>query len=247
MKKLMIVDDEELMRQKLETLVDYSLLGLRLVAQAQDGSEGERLILTHQPDVVITDVVMPGKNGLEMIADLQGKTQAKFIILSGYQDFDYVREALRLGAADYVLKPVQAPELKRTLERVLAVQPQEEEDDHRRYGEIVARVLSLVAEEFSDPKLSLKSLCANFLFMNETYVSRLFQKRTGQKFSSYLTACRIQAAQTLLTGQPELSIGEVAERVGFGGDAKYFIEVFRKSVGVTPGKFRAGQSGKEEA
>ena len=240
MKKLMIVDDEELMRQKLETLVDYSLLGLRLVAQAQDGSEGERLILTHQPDVVITDVVMPGKNGLEMIADLQGKTQAKFIILSGYQDFDYVREALRLGAADYVLKPVQASELKRVLE----VQPQEE-DDNRRYGEIVARVLSLVAEEFSDPELSLKSLCANFLFMNETYVSRLFQKRTGQKFSSYLTACRIQAAQTLLTGQPELSIGEVAERVGFGGDAKYFIEVFRKSVGVTPGKFRAGQSGKE--
>ena len=242
MKKLLIVDDEELMRQKLETLLDYSLLGLRLVAQAQDGSEGERLILTHQPDVVITDVVMPGKNGLEMIADLQGKTQAKFIILSGYQDFDYVREALRLGAADYVLKPVQASELKRVLE----VQPQEE-DDNRRYGEIVARVLSLVAEEFSDPELSLKSLCANFLFMNETYVSRLFQKRTGQKFSSYLTACRIQAAQTLLTGQPELSIGEVAERVGFGGDAKYFIEVFRKSVGVTPGKFRAGQSGKEEA
>ena len=93
MKKLMIVDDEELMRQKLETLVDYSLLGLQLVAQARDGSEGERLILTHQPDVVITDVVMPGKNGLEMIASLQGKTQAKFIILSGYQDFDYVREA----------------------------------------------------------------------------------------------------------------------------------------------------------
>lgn len=242
MKKLLIVDDEELMRQKLETLLDYSLLGLRLVAQAQDGSEGERLILTHQPDVVITDVVMPGKNGLEMIADLQGKTQAKFIILSGYQDFDYVREALRLGAADYVLKPVQASELKRVLE----VQPQEE-DDNRRYGEIVARVLSLVAEEFSDPELSLKSLCANFLFMNETYVSRLFQKRTGQKFSSYLTACRIQAAQTLLTGQPELSIGEVAERVGFGGDAKYFIEVFRKSVGVTPGKFRAGQGGREEA
>ena len=189
---------------------------------------------------------MPGKNGLEMIADLQGKTQAKFIILSGYQDFDYVREALRLGAADYVLKPVQAPELKRTLERVLEVQPQEE-DDNRRYGEIVARVLSLVAEEFSDPELSLKSLCANFLFMNETYVSRLFQKRTGQKFSSYVTACRIQAAQTLLTAQPELSIGEVAERVGFGGDAKYFIEVFRKSVGVTPGKFRAGQGGREEA
>ena len=242
MKKLMIVDDEELMRQKLETLVDNSLLGLQLVAQARDGSEGERLILTHQPDVVITDVVMPGKNGLEMIADLQGKTQAKFIILSGYQDFDYVREALRLGAADYVLKPVQASELKRVLE----VQPQEE-DDNRRYGEIVARVLSLVAEEFSDPELSLKSLCANFLFMNETYVSRLFQKRTGQKFSSYVTACRIQAAQTLLTAQPELSIGEVAERVGFGGDAKYFIEVFRKSVGVTPGKFRAGQGGREEA
>lgn len=242
MKKLLIVDDEELMQQKLETLLDYSLLGLRLVAQAQDGSEGERLILTHQPDVVITDVVMPGKNGLEMIADLQGKTQAKFIILSGYQDFDYVREALRLGAADYVLKPVQASELKRVLE----VQPQEE-DDNRRYGEIVARVLSLVAEEFSDPKLSLKSLCANFLFMNETYVSRLFQKRTGQKFSSYVTACRIQAAQTLLTAQTELSIGEVAERVGFGGDAKYFIEVFRKSVGVTPGKFRAGQGGREEA
>lgn len=63
MKKLMIVDDEELMRQKLETLVDYSLLGLQLVAQARNGSEGERLILTHQPDVVLTDVVMPGKMG----------------------------------------------------------------------------------------------------------------------------------------------------------------------------------------
>lgn len=246
MKKLLIVDDEELIHKKLETLVDYSMLGLRLVALAQDGYEGERLILTHQPDVVVTDVVMPQKNGLEMIADLQGKTQAKFIICSGYQDFDYVREALRLGAADYVLKPVQAPELKATLERVLDGQPQEE-DDNRRYGEVVARVLSLIAEELSDPALSLKSLCANELFMNETYVSRLFQKRVGQKFSSYVTSCRMQAAQTLLTNRPELSIGEVAEHVGFDGDAKYFIEVFRKHVGVTPGKFRTGQNGKDES
>lgn len=244
MKKLLMIDDEKLVLQKLETLINYSLLDLRLVARAQDGNEGERLCLLHQPDVVITDIVMPGKNGLEMIASLQNKTHAKFVILSGYQDFDYVREALRLGATDYVLKPVQAPELQHALERVLDIRPSQE-DCNRRYGEIVARVLSLVAEELSDPKLSLKNLCANSLFMNETYVSRLFQKRVGQKFSSYVTACRIQAAQTLLSNQPDLSIGEVAERVGFGGDAKYFIEVFRKNVGVTPGKFRT--ESKEEA
>ncbi|MGI6634910.1 MAG: response regulator transcription factor [Christensenellales bacterium] len=241
MKKLLIVDDEELMRRKLEKLLDYSLMGLQLVAQAQNGSTGEQLILQNQPDVVITDVVMPGKNGLEMIAGLQDKTKAKFIILSGYQDFGYVQEALRLGVADYVLKPVQALELKRALERVLAAQPKEE-DEKRRYGEIIARVLSLVEEKLSNPELSLKSLCANFLFMNETYVGRLFQKRTGQKFSNYVTACRIQTAQALLIHQPELSIGEVAERVGFSSDAKYFIEVFRKSVGITPGKFRTWQA-----
>lgn len=241
MKKFLIVDDEELMRQKLATLLDYSLLNLQLIAQATNGTEGEQLILAHQPDIVITDVVMPGKNGLEMISALQDKTKAKFIILSGYQDFDYVREALRLGAADYVLKPVQASELKSALERVLNIQPQED-NSNRQYGEIIARVLSLVAEELSNPDLSLKDLCTNYLFMNETYISRLFQKRTGQKFSNYVTSCRIQAAKALMNSHPELSVNEVAERVGFSGDAKYFIEVFRKSEGITPGKFKTGKN-----
>ena len=168
-------------RRKLTGLLDYSLLGYTLAAQGRDGTEGERLILQHQPDAMITDAVMPGKTGLQMIAALQDRTQAKFVILSGYQDFGYAREALRLGAADYVLKPVQAPEPSR------------------------------------------KGLCANTLFMNETYVSRLLQKRTGQKFSSYVTACRLKAAQALTTSQPDLPAGEAARQVGFGGDAKCFI------------------------
>lgn len=193
MKKLMIVDDEELMRQKLETLVDYSLLGLQLVAQARDGSEGERLILTHQPDVVLTDVVMPGKNGLEMIASLQGKTQAKFIILSGYQDFDYVREALRLGAADYVLKAGAGSGAETHAGagagRSAAGGGRRSPPVRRDCGAGAFAGGGGVLRPQAFPEKPVRQ----FSFMNETYVSRLFQKRTGQKFSSYLTACRIQA------------------------------------------------------
>ena len=83
MKKLMIVDDEELMRQKLETLVDYSLLGLQLVAQARDGSEGERLILTHQPDVVLTEV----EQAQTALGELTGRTAREDMVARIFERF----------------------------------------------------------------------------------------------------------------------------------------------------------------
>ena len=240
MKRAIIIDDEPLVHSHLAHLLDWNSLGYELVAEGYNGLEGERLIQKYQPDLVLTDVVMPGKNGMDMIRDLQGKTEARFIVLSGYQDFQYVRQALLMNVTDYVLKPVTEQDLTLAIRRAESRQTDAAmppAHDNR----VVAQILQLALEHMADSNLTLKRLCNDYLFMNENYISRLFQRQTGEKFNLYMTRCRMEAAKEMLIKHPDCTIGAVAQRVGFDADGKYFSEVFRKYTGMTPGAYRKRQ------
>lgn len=101
----MIIDDEPLIRRGLESMIPWEKLTCRLIDQAQNGEEGLQKILRQKPDIVFTDVKMPKMDGLSMISEvLKEPDPPLFIILSGYNDFDLVRTAMRLGAIDYLMK-----------------------------------------------------------------------------------------------------------------------------------------------
>ncbi|NEW06279.1 response regulator transcription factor [Paenibacillus sp. SYP-B3998] len=116
MYKVFLVDDEPFILEGLSALVDWEQYGLEVVGHASNGEEAMRIATNLDVDIFITDIFMPRMSGLELIKRLKEKNDAqKFIILSGYNEFEYVKEGMKLGIENYLLKPVNVEELKQTL------------------------------------------------------------------------------------------------------------------------------------
>lgn len=116
-----IADDEPSVLSSLRNSVDWASLGISIVAAARNGRQALDLIITHQPDIAIIDIKMPEMNGLEVIHGARRAGAATdFIILSGYDDFSYAKEAIRYGAKAYLLKPLNRKELHDELRRICA-------------------------------------------------------------------------------------------------------------------------------
>lgn len=112
MLKVLLVDDEPNVRHGVKMMIPWSELGLEVVGEAEDGDDGLLKILSMRPDIVIADVKMPGMTGIKMIETAQGKGyKGKCLILSGYSDFAYAKEAMSLGVKGFILKPVDEDEL----------------------------------------------------------------------------------------------------------------------------------------
>ena len=116
MYNVMLVDDEIYMLNGLKHIINWEAYGFEIVGTASNGLKALELSKTLDIDIILTDVKMPKMNGLELIHALkEAKPHIKFIILSGYNDFDYVKEALQLGIENYLLKPINEEELLQTL------------------------------------------------------------------------------------------------------------------------------------
>lgn len=112
MVKVMIIDDEEIIREGLKKTVDWEEMDCAIVGEAEDGESGCRAALSLKPDLIFTDIRMPGLDGLAMIARLREmKLPCKVIILTGFRDFEYAQEAIRHGAYRFLLKPVRTEDL----------------------------------------------------------------------------------------------------------------------------------------
>jgi len=108
MYKVLIIDDEPIVRKGMVNVIRWHDLGCNVIGEAGNGLEGKKLIIQEKPDIILTDIHMPEMNGLEMIREtLEVVPQAQIIVLTGYRDFEYIQEALRLGASDYLLKPTK--------------------------------------------------------------------------------------------------------------------------------------------
>lgn len=156
MYKVLIVDDERLIREGLQTLIDWEAHGFRVAGAADDGSDALDKLPRLQPDVIIVDIRMPGMDGLNMMRVIQEREikPPHFIILSGHAEFQYAREALRLKADSYLLKPVDEEELIANLAKLRAVLDQERQEPpspwKRTREQIIAAVLSGEGDAISD-------------------------------------------------------------------------------------------------
>jgi len=117
--KVLLVDDEYMIPMGLKKLVDWKSLGFEVVAVAESANEALSIMEEQRIDLVITDVTMPEINGLEFIEAAQKQQfEFEFMILSGYQEFSYLKSGLQLGAVNYLMKPVNKQELLDTLKKV---------------------------------------------------------------------------------------------------------------------------------
>lgn len=126
MLRVLIIDDEPYVREGLKYIIDWKENGFEVCGEASNGDEGYDRILELKPDVILLDIQMPGRQGLDILKDIRNKgVNGKFIIISGYSNFDYAKKAIRYGVKDYLLKPIEEEEL---LEIVLKLKKEIEEE-----------------------------------------------------------------------------------------------------------------------
>ena len=117
MLRVMIVEDEDMIRKGLVFTIDWLSMDCVVVAEASNGQEGYERILEYKPDVVLTDICMPFMDGIEMIQKASEKVKFKSILLTSYAEFDYARRAIQLNSVDYLLKPIDFDKLKEAVQR----------------------------------------------------------------------------------------------------------------------------------
>ena len=116
MYKVYLLDDEPFILEGLKYIVDWQDYGFEIVGSANNGDDGLKEILTMDIDLVITDIMMPKMTGLELIENLiKLNYQTNFIVLSAFQEFQYAKKAISMGAQNYILKPIDTEELERSL------------------------------------------------------------------------------------------------------------------------------------
>ncbi len=247
MLRMIIVDDERAIREALRVMLDWNALGIEPVGLYKNGAEAFDAILDEYPDIVLTDIKMPALSGLELLSRTRAAgIDSVFVILSGYAEFEFAKQAMRYGVRHYLLKPIGGEQLKAVMEEVrseclLRAASSPPAPAHPSSGDLVRLIKTYVRDNISDPTLSLKGLSETRLYMNADYVSKQFAKKTGERFSAYVTRKRVELAMALLTC-PDLRITEVAEQTGFGNNIQYFSRIFKKSTGITPSEYQKEHS-----
>lgn len=249
MRKVIIVEDEEIIRRGLVDTIDWSSMGCTIVGDARDGRTGLELIRRLRPHIVLTDIKMPRMDGIEMArqARAEGILEA-LVFLTSYSEFSYAREAVRLGAADYLLKPVDERELAKLMEKLaagarnedaavpdfpVAALPWQKWLADGTLNPYVRQAMHRIRHSYAE-RLSIERLAEEF-GVSASYLSRKFKETARQTFGEALTRQRLcMAAHQLSTGI--YRVYEVAEQNGFG-DYKNFCTVFKKYVGESPTEF----------
>ncbi|PQP83635.1 DNA-binding response regulator [Paenibacillus sp. PCH8] len=151
--KALIVDDEKHVRDAIRLLGRWEYLGIDTLLEAADGDEAVASITAHQPQIILSDMRMPGKDGMALLEWISVHTpHSKVLVISGYDDFELVRHAIRHGGMDYLLKPVEADELNASLAK--AVTAWSEEDNIRMQSTRQSIVVNRMRPHYQDRLLT---------------------------------------------------------------------------------------------
>lgn len=254
--KLLIADDEVLIRRGLLSL-PWESIGIDEVCFAENGIDAKLILLENHIDILLSDIRMPGLTGLEVAGLVnQYSLDTAVILLTGFSEFEYAREAIKCNVYDYILKPLRPKDILETVTKA------KERLERKRYQNQVVRqheekqgifdtvtqiqncfagcnqqvkeMLDFIGQNF-DQDITLNYLADKYHF-SSTYVSKLFKKETGFPFSDILTAIRLMNAVEMLL-EDKVKIVIICDDIGFK-DQRYFSQVFKKVFGCTPLEYK---------
>lgn len=258
MYKLLVIDDEPFVRRGIVSLIPFEELGVGEIFEAANGEKGLEIVKEHEPDIVLCDINMPKLNGLDFSKEVKAiKPWIKIAMITGYDYFEYAKQAVKIGVEDYVLKPVSKQDVmevianlikkieeESTLKEVMkTIEATKSSDDigldSSGYKEQIDKVINefLSSEDFS------LTFLADKLGLSVSYLSSLFKKIYGIPFSDYILNERLEKSKLLLLST-SLKNYEIAEQVGII-DPNYFSTLFRKKFGDSPNKYKKKIQGRE--
>ncbi len=262
MYKVVIVDDEPIIVEGLTRSIPWDKWDCKVVATGYSGMEGIELVEREKPDILFSDIRMPKLDGLTMIAAVKSQyPQMEITILTGFSDFEYAREAIRIGVTRFLVKPSKMDELEEAVaamvknlqvrekkepkivaetEEILSAEvtpqiPTEEENDETAASSFIVNNALKYMEENYKEKLKLQDV-AEQVYVSQWHLSKLLNRYKGQSFSDILNNIRIEKAKDLLK-DPALRIGDIADMVGFL-DMAHFSRVFKKQTGISANEYR---------
>jgi two-component system response regulator YesN len=234
-RRVLVADDERVIRQGLQVLITRYYRELT-VLEASNGQECWNILSTEpQIRLAFVDIRMPEINGLQICEKMKtAGLPVKIVIISGFRDFEYARQALRYGVVDYLLKPVNPSDVLHLLHEAVMVPRLAPELTERQERLVIEQIRKWIHDHLHED-ITLLDLSRRFHY-SVSYVSMLFKKEIGTGFQEYLLDCRMQRAKHLLL-DPALRISHIAQQVGYT-NPKAFSIAFHKACGIPPTDYR---------
>ena len=254
--KILIVDDERLILRGLKSCIEkISDLSCE-VETATTGKQALERLEVFAADLLITDIEMPGMSGLELLEKVQQRGLCQnFIVLSGYDKFEYAKGAIQYGVKDYLLKPVDKEELRRNICAVAMRLSHREELDllapFRRYFShaeaeevpyALKKSVAFIRENYTK-EISLEQL-AEYTGKSKNYLCSQYKKEWNITFLDLVNEMRLKEALYLLLYDRNLPVRDVAGKVGYKTERQLF-RLMKNKLGLTPQQLRNGET--EEA
>ncbi len=244
---VVVAEDEELILNSIVKKICSPGTGFKVIGTAQDGKAALELIDRLSPDLLITDIMMPVMNGLELASSVYSRhPHIEKIIITGFDEFKYAQQALRFEVRDYLLKPIRYETLMETLNKI-RIRLDARDNELRMHKlklagsqsyspEEITNMVELYIKENYMQEINFDLIAQNFNF-NASYLSKIFTKYTGENPSKYLISLRINKAKHLLLTQKDLSIKVVGELVGYPNQY-HFSHIFKTLTGKSPVHYR---------
>ncbi|MDC7235638.1 MAG: AraC family transcriptional regulator [Spirochaetales bacterium] len=242
--RYVLAEDEPPIRRNLIQKISRLAPDFVLAGEASGGGGALDLMKQTNPQVLFTDIRMPGVDGLELLEQVRSRyPEVHLVVISGYNEFEYARTSLRLGVEDYLLKPVDKEQLEtviNTIRKKIQIRDENTDRSIQFYEDNAARNLAqktaeIIKDQFRE-NITVSDL-AETLKVNSTYLSRTFKEEYGMTPSRFITDRRMDLARRLLRQYPDMEIKEIAAFTGYP-DQNYFSRVFKKECGVSPLEYR---------
>lgn len=262
--KVMIIDDEYLIRNLIKNCIDWNELGVEIIGEASNAVEGINLINKEKPDIILTDINMPVTDGLDMSKCILEKyPDIKVIVITGYNEFEYAKRSIKIGVSDFILKPIDEDELRNSILK-LKNEIRDEYSRKKEYKDIkdkmvafndiinlndgdenegknlnIEQIKKFIVKNISNRDLSLK-MVAEYFYVNPSYLSRIFKEKTDETFSEYILNTKVKIATEMLK-MPNVKAYEISKKIGID-DPNYFSNWFKKCTGLSIKEYKKKNS-----
>lgn len=243
MYKLLIAEDEELERMALKKIIERSFSNIIILNSAKNGEEAVNFARIHMPDILLIDIRMPVRNGIEAHKQIiKFHPNIKTIIITAHSEFVYAQEAIKYNVYDFLLKPVSPDVICSCIESIISSSEKiasADSVDTPFSQEVINQCLKIIELNYLND-LTLSDI-ARQVHLSEKYFSRYFKCKTGYTFTQYIQTLKINRAKDLLL-DTSIPIFRIAMDLKFS-DSAYFTKVFFKHEGITPSQYRQQVAG----